>query len=260
MFFNNTIYFLKLLFFSWFLYAAKLKSLQFKGVNMARRSRLLLSGTPLHIIQRGNNRSVCFYSEDDYVFYINLLQDLAETYDCKVHAWCLMTNHVHLLLTPGASLSAGLFMKGLGQRYVQYINRTYQRTGTVWEGRYRSCLVQQESYLMACYRYIEMNPVRAGMVDHPAEYRWTSYRTNAQLEPSELITPHDCYIEFGSNTSERDEVYRRLFKSELQQELIDQIRGATNGNYVFGTAKFASQIAQTLGKRTVRALAGRPKK
>ena len=227
---------------------------------MARRPRLLVPGLPLHIIQRGNNRSVCFYSEDDYIFYIHLLKLLSETHGCKIHAWCLMTNHVHLLLTPTTPLSACSLMKGLGQRYVQNINRTYQRTGTLWEGRYRSCLVQHESYLMACYRYIEMNPVRAGMVDHPAEYRWTSYRANAELEPSALITPHDCYKELGSNVDQRAEAYRRLFKDELQQEVIDQIRDATNGNYVFGTGKFASQIAQALGKRTVRGFAGRPKR
>ena len=128
---------------------------------MARRPRVLLPGIPLHIMQRGNNRSACFYSDEDYIFYIDTLAVLAQLYGCKIHALCLMTNHVHLLLTPTCCAGAGLLMQGLGQRYVQYVNRTYQRTGTLWEGRFRSCLVQQENYVLACHRYIEMNPVRA---------------------------------------------------------------------------------------------------
>ncbi|QJI32080.1 transposase [Pseudomonas sp. ADAK18] len=227
---------------------------------MPRRPRVLLPGVPLHIIQRGNNRSVCFYSEDDYIFYIKNLAELAGVHGCEVHAWCLMTNHVHLLLTPSCISGAGLLMKGLGQRYVQYINRTYQRTGTLWEGRFRSCIVQQEEYVLACYRYIELNPVRAGMVDHPAEYRWTSYRENAQGESSSFIKPHAIYNELGCDVSRRTEAYRALFKGPLAPALIDQIRTSTNGNYVLGGSKFALEIAQALGKRVAPGIAGRPKK
>ncbi|ANF83628.1 Putative transposase [Pseudomonas antarctica] len=161
---------------------------------MARRPRVLLPDIPLHIIQRGNNRYACFYSDEDYIFYIDTLAVLAELYGCKVHALCLMTNHVHLLLTPSCCAGAGLLMKGLGQRYVQYVNRTYQRTGTLWEGCFRSCLVQQENYVLACYRYIETNPVRAGMVAHPGDYCWTSYRANAQGELSGFISPGEIGV------------------------------------------------------------------
>ncbi|WP_407294395.1 transposase [Stutzerimonas zhaodongensis] len=125
---------------------------------MPRRARLLLPGVPLHLIQRGNNRSACFYSEEDYLFYLDNLKLQAEQHGCAVHAWCLMTNHVHLLVTPSKPESASLMMKGLGQRFVQYINRTYDRSGTLWEGRFRSCLLQEEDYVLACYRYIEMKP------------------------------------------------------------------------------------------------------
>lgn len=134
---------------------------------MPRRARLLLPSVPLHLIQRGNNRSACFYAEEDYLFYLDNLKLQAEQHGCAVHAWCLMTNHVHLLVSPSKPESASLMMKGLGQRFVQYINRTYDRSGTLWEGRFRSCLLQEEDYVLACYRYIEMNPVRAGMVEHP---------------------------------------------------------------------------------------------
>jgi putative transposase len=171
-----------------------------------------------------------------------------------------MTNHVHLLLTPSCCAGAGLLMKGLGQRYVQYVNRTYQRTGTLWEGRFRSCLVQQDNYVLACYRYIEMNPVRAGMVAHPGDYRWTSYRANAQGELSGFISPHAVYNELGSGTAQRAEAYRSIFNERLSPGLIEQIRSSTNGNYVLGDQKFASEIAHALGKRVSQGVSGRPKK
>ncbi|MEX5544009.1 transposase [Pseudomonas pergaminensis] len=226
---------------------------------MARRPRVILPDIPLHIIQRGNNRSACFYSDEDYIFYIDKLDLLAELYGCKIHAMCLMTNHVHLLLTPTCFAGAGLLMKGLGQRYVQYINRTYQRTGTLWEGRFRSCLVQKDNYVLACYRYIEMNPVRAGMVAHPGDYRWTSYRANAQGEASSFLSPHAVYRELGSSTMQRAKSYRSLFKDRLSPELIEQIRFSTNGNYVLGDQKFAAEIEQALGKRVSQGVSGRPR-
>ena len=227
---------------------------------MARRPRVLLPDIPLHIIQRGNNRSACSYSDEDYIFYIDTLAVLAELYGCKVHALCLMTNHVHLLLTPTCCAGAGLLMKGLGQRYVKYVNRTYQRTGTLWEGRFRSCLVQQENYVLACYRYIEMNPVRAGMVAHPGDYRWTSYRANAQGELSGFISPHTVYSDLGSGAAQRAEAYRSIFMDRLSPELIEQIRSSTNGNYVLGDQKFASETAQILGNRVSPGVSGRSKK
>jgi putative transposase len=145
---------------------------------MPRRARLVMPGVAWHVIQRGNNRSACFYAEEDYRFYLNTLKEQADKFGCAVHAYVLMTNHVHLLLTPSRIDSVALTMKNLGQRYVQYINRTYRRSGTLWEGRYKSCLVQDETYVLACYRYIELNPLRAGMVKHVGDYRWSSYRTN----------------------------------------------------------------------------------
>jgi len=141
-----------------------------------------------------------------------------------------MTNHVHLLLTPYKPDSASLLMKHLGQRYVQYINRTYKRSGTLWEGRFRSCLAQTEDYLLACYRYIELNPVRAAMVNQPQDYRWTSYHANAQGKADPLITPHEQYLRLGLSHTELREAYRALFKAHLDEEVVSQIRSATNGN------------------------------
>ena len=227
---------------------------------MPRRARLLLPGVPLHLIQRGNNRSACFYADEDYLFYLDNLKLQAEQHGCAVHAWCLMTNHVHLLVTPSKPESASLMMKGLGQRFVQYINRTYARSGTLWEGRFRSCLLQEEDYVLACYRYIEMNPVRASMVEHPAEYRWSSYGANAHGLPSAIIEANPLYTQLGETADLRASAYRELFRYQLDPGLVDQIRSATNGNYALGNARFASEVEQALGRRAIRGRAGRPKR
>ena len=227
---------------------------------MPRRARLSLPGIPWHIIQRGKNRSVCFHAEADYQFYLHYLKEFADRFGCAVHAYVLMTNHVHLLLTPAREDSAGLLMKHLGQRYVQYINRTYQRSGTLWEGRFRSCLTQSEDYVLACYRYIELNPVRAAMVMKPQDYRWSSYHANGLGRANALISPHDEYRRLGRSDSDRRDAYRALFRAHLEEELVDEIRDATNGNYALGNKRFQRQIEKALGRRAVRGVSGRPVK
>lgn len=227
---------------------------------MPRRARLYLPGVPLHIIQRGNNRQACFFADEDYRFYLEWLAHHAKKTDCRVHAYVLMTNHVHLLVSASRPDGAGALMKALGQRYVQYVNRTYRRSGTLWEGRFRSCLTLEENYLLGCYRYIELNPVRAGMVEHPAEYVWSSYRANAQGEAGGLITPHSLYMALGEGAESRQAAYRELFRYELDPGMVDEIRAATNGNYVLGSERFAEQIAQALGRRVKKGRAGRPRK
>lgn len=225
---------------------------------MPRRARLLVPGVPVHLIQRGNNRSACFYADEDYRFYLDHLAEQAAKHDCAIHAWCLMTNHVHLLLTPRHADSLGRLMKALGQRYVQYVNRTYRRSGTLWEGRFRSCLLQEEAWVLACYRYIELNPVRAGTVEHPAEYRWSSYRANAQGEVGNLLAPHRLYLALAPEDEARREAYRELFRHELEPGRVDEIRQATNGNFVLGDSRFAAEVERMLGRRAVRGKAGRP--
>ena len=225
-----------------------------------RRPRVILPDTPLHIIQRGNNRQACFFADDDYRFYLEWLQEYAAMERVAIHAYVLMTNHVHLLLSAQTAAGAGRLMKRLGQRYVQYVNRTYRRSGTLWEGRFRSCLAQEEHYVMGCYRYIELNPVRAEMVEHPAECRWSSYRVNGQGEQSRLITSHPLYDALGDSPGDRRAAYRELFRYELNPGLVDEIRKATNGNYVLGTERFEQQVAAMLGRRVSRGVPGRPRK
>lgn len=226
---------------------------------MPRRARLSLAGIPWHIIQRGNNRSVCFFSEEDYRRYLDDLSELARRFGCAVHAYVLMTNHVHLLLTPEHADSAALMMKHLGQRYVQYVNRTYRRSGTLWEGRFRSCLTQTEDYVLACYRYIELNPVRAGMVNRPQDYRWSSYHANALGKADGLITPQGEYLRLSPDDTDRREAYRALFKAHIEAETMDEIRNATNGNFALGSGRFQKQIEEALGRRAQRGRSGRPR-
>ena len=227
---------------------------------MPRRPRITLPGIPLHLIQRGNNRQACFYADEDYLLYLDWLEEYALLSGCIVHSYVLMTNHVHLLLTPACSDSAGQLMKRLGQRYVQYVNRTYHRSGSLWEGRFRSCMTQEAEYVLGCYRYIELNPVRAGIIDHPAGYRWSSYRTNAQGEPSPLLQPHAVYRALGFDEHARAAAYRELFRHQLAPGMVDEIRSSTNGNYALGSQRFQQQLTEMLGRRVIPGRSGRPKK
>lgn len=227
---------------------------------MPRRPRLAASGIPLHIIQRGVNRATCFFAGDDYQFYLHYLGEHSRDFGCDIHAYVLMANHVHLLLTPREADSAARMMKHLGQRYVQYVNRINNRTGTLWDGRFRSCLTQAEDYVLACHRYIELNPVRAGMVSHPRQYRWSSYGANGEGKTSALLTPHPQYLRLGRGDPDRLENYRALFRAPVDKGTIDEIRQATNGNYALGSHKFQEKIAAALGRRAARGRAGRPRR
>ena len=224
---------------------------------MPRRARLAIPGVPLHLIQRGNNRQACFFADEDYRFYLDWLTEYTAKTNCRIHAYVLMTNHVHLLVSADRVEAPGAMMKALGQRYVQYVNRVYRRSGTLWEGRFRSCPIQEEAYLLACQRYIELNPVRAVMVEHPADYRWSSYRANAQGEEDRLVSPHPLYLALG-DAERRQANYRELFRYELEPGLVDQIRKATNGNFLLGDTRFAAGIEATLGRRVLPGKSGRP--
>jgi putative transposase len=226
---------------------------------MPRRLRLRPAGLPLHIIQRGNNRAACFVDNGDRLVYLAQLASLARRFDCSVHAYVLMTNHVHLLLTPRAEDGASLMMKHLGQRYVQYFNRRYDRTGTLWEGRFRSCPVHSESYLLACHRYVELNPVRAGLVTRPDEYAWSSFRANAGDEESSFLVTHDELRHLGATREHRRAAYLALFEDQLAPAVIDSIRLATNGNTALGDRSFQTELEIQLGRRARRGKAGRPR-
>jgi len=220
---------------------------------MPRRSKIIASGVPLHIIQRGNNRQSCFFADEDYQFYIEWLKEYSQSAGCSIHAYVLMTNHVHLLLSPQK-------IESVGQRYVQHINRTYKRSGTLWERRFRSSIIQQQDYLFVCQRYIEMNPVRAGIVDHPGEYRWSSYRINGQGDKSDLITHHVLYRNLGHDNEERQFACRGLFRHKLEPGEIDKIRKITNGNFALVSNRFTEEISEMLGRRVTPGKAGRPRK
>jgi len=226
---------------------------------MARKPRFNLPGMPQHVVQRGNNRQPCFYRQQDYRRYKAILEEEAAACDCAVHAFVLMTNHVHILVTPGSEHSLPRMMQRLGARYVRFVNAEYQRTGTLWEGRYKACLVGNEGYLLKCHMYIEMNPVRAGMVRLPDDYCFSSYRANAQGESCSLLKPHALYLELGTTADERCRAYRALFRDLPDAEDLHRIRESLNKELAYGNDRFREQL-EVMTSRAVRpGKVGRPK-
>jgi putative transposase len=229
-----------------------------EGVTMPRKPRIHLPGLPQHVIQRGNNREPCFYAPADCQYYLETVGEALVTHECRLHAYVLMTNHVHLLITPLRTRGISFLMQAIGRKYVQYINRTYRRSGTLWEGRYKASLIDSDAWLLTCMRYIEMNPVRAGMVAHPSAYRWSSYRSNAQGARSGLITPHGLYLSLGSTLSDRLFAYRRLFAGGLGAGEVEEIRAMVNQELVLGRKDFRDRIAQMTRRQVCRGRDGRP--
>ena len=217
---------------------------------MSRLPRLYLPDCAQHVIQRGNNREACFYGEEDYKAYLSFLKDAAEKYQVAVHAFVLMTNHVHLLVTPSDEQGVSRMMQAQGRKYVQYFNFTHRRTGTLWEGRYKSTLVSAEHYLLTVYRYIELNPVRAGMVAHASEYPWSSYQGNALGKPVQLLTAHPIYDQLGKTDEERQSAYRALFRGRMPERDLVAIREATNKAWALGDERFKAQIEAKTGRRS----------
>lgn len=227
---------------------------------MPRRARIHLPGQPLHIVLRGHNREPCFFAEEDYFTFLHWLGESLRDSSVALHAYVLMTKHVHMLLTPQRAEDVPALMISLGRRFVQYINKTYRRTGTLWDSRYKSSLIQSDLYLLTCQRYIELNPVRATMVDDPAQYRWSSYRTHALGVSDARLTPHPVYLALGATESDRQAAYRTLFRTELDAEAIADIRLALNQNQVLGNSRFHRQIEKMTGERREARPRGRPKK
>lgn len=227
---------------------------------MPRPRRLNIPFIPQHITQRGNNRQACFYADDDYRLYLGLLDKACRTHDCSLHAYCLMTNHVHLLMTPSAPAGASRVMQDVGRDFVRSFNRIHRRTGTLWEGRFKSSLVDTRRYCLVCYRYIELNPVRAGMVRHPADYPWSSYRYNANGNPAAPVIPHDCWLELGADNSSRQAAYRALFRESLEPSDIARIRDSLKTGLPTGNDRFRHEIEKALPVRLGHGKRGRPAK
>lgn len=227
---------------------------------MPRRPRLELPGMPLHIIQRGVNRCAVFIDNDDRRLYLHLLLRACRDFDIAVHAYVLMGNHVHLLatsLTPGAISDA---MHRLGQCYVQAFNRKHQRTGTLWDGRFKSCLVDSETYLLTVYRYIECNPVRAAMINSPAHYHWSSAQGNLGLRHDPVLTPHPVYIGLAGDQQTREKVYAQLLNEATSQDDLDAIRSHSKQEKALGSEQFQAKVEQLLGTEVSYKPLGRPSK
>ena len=226
---------------------------------MARLPRLTPAGIPQHLIQRGNNRQACFCCEEDFIAYAGWLREYSVKHQVKIHAWVFMTNHVHLLATPETDDGISRMMQSLGRMYVRYFNRAYRRSGTLWEGRYKSCLVQSDGYLLECYRYIELNPVRANMVEKPAEYYWSSHSTNALGKQSALLTPHAEYLKLGRTPEQRLNRYQSLFSEHMEKSRVDQITSMTEKGLALGSNSFKEQIEKLHSRRVTAGKVGRPR-
>jgi len=226
---------------------------------MPRRARMYMPGLPYHVVQHGNNREACFIEPDDYLHSLELWKETTRRYGLAVHAYCLMTNHVHFLASPAKKNSLSKVMKVTGSRYAQYVNRKYQRTGTLWEGRHRSSLIQSDCYFLICSRYIELNPVRANIVKSPEEYRWSSYAVNAWGDVSWLES-HEEYLELGSASEARCQAYRALFKYQLSEENLHLIRKAVHYCQPIGDDRFKQQIEEKYGIKSGQMKHGRPRR
>lgn len=227
---------------------------------MPRKGRFYLPGVPVHVVQRGNNRQAVFYDEQDYRAYLKWLEEGAARYGCPIHAYVLMTNHVHLMVTPADGEGIGRLLQYLGRHYVLYINHRYGRSGTLWEGRYKASLIQAQAYLLTCYRYIELNPVRAGLVRGPGQYRWSSYGYNALERDDRLVTPHGSYLALGRSRTERAENYKGLFKAHVDDEQLKEIRAAWQTGTPLGNDRFKAEVEAMLGRKVGQPRRGRPQK
>ena len=225
---------------------------------MPRKPRFFLPGVPVHVVQRGHSREPVFFENDDYHAYLHWVEEAADRYDCAIQTYVLMTNHIHLLLTPQDKDSVSRMMQYIGRRYVPYVNQTYGTSGSIWEGRYKASLIHDEQYLLTCMRYIELNPVRANMINNPSQYRWSSYRCNAQGKDNRLITSHDLYKRLGRTMKDRCEAYKELFKAHVDKDDLNDIRSALQTGTPLGNEYFKEKIEKKLKTRVGQNRRGRP--
>ena len=222
---------------------------------MPRQPRLFIPGQPQHIVVRGHSRAPVFMQEDDFRYFYRCLREAAHKNLLSIHAWVLMHNHIHLLVTPANENALAKTMQSVGRRYAHYFNRRYHRTGSLWEGRYKSSLVDTDYYLLSCYRYIELNPVRAGMVIQPEDYAYSSYHANALGKVDSMVTPHELFLDYISvdasvklSESEKADsdtrrVYRQLCSEVLDRKILSDIRRGTEKGLGIGRADFLLKVA-----------------
>jgi putative transposase len=209
---------------------------------MPRQPRYTLAGIPQHIIQRGHNRQSTFFGDNDYRHYMTFLREACVRHHCQLHAYVLMSNHVHLLMTPNEPQAIVKVMQSVGRRYVGYVNDLYHRTGTLWEGRYRASLVDSERYVLGCYRYIEQNPLRAKVVSDLREYPWSSFAHHIGERVDPLVVDHEHYLLLGRSAGERQAAYRNLMHSPFDDALLSVIRETTNQCLVLGDEGFKVKV------------------
>jgi putative transposase len=225
---------------------------------MPRPPRIDFPGLPLHLIVRGNDRKPIFFSDDDRLYFLQCIGKISAKRACEIHAFVLMPNHVHMLATPRREHAASRMMQDLGRAYVAHVNKLHGRTGALYEGRFRSSLVETTRYFLACMRYIEMNPVRARITQDPRRYEWSSYGQNITGDPTGLVTPHSEYLSLGRDCAERARAYRRLFDIPQEDEdLLAIRRGARHGTAV-GTQSYCQELSKLLGRTVAFVPQGRP--
>lgn len=226
---------------------------------MPRIGRLIIPNYPHHVIHRGHNRQAIFASDDDYLYYLDNLAEWKNKLGCSLYAYCLMTNHVHLIVDPGDDPeSLAKLMKRVAGRQTRYVNRLEGRSGTMWEGRYRSSIICKDTYLLACCRYVEMNPVRAYIVGHPSEYRWSSFRE--KTGELEIVDPDPCFVALAKDAAQRKQAYETLVLSSVPEGEWEQIREAIQRGHLTGKHQLEEQVAEKLGIRLEMKRLGRPKK
>lgn len=225
---------------------------------MARLPRPDLAGIPQHIVQRGNNRLPCFLDDEDRHRYLQCLLQCLDRFGCRLHAYVLMDNHTHLLVTPGQAGAVSRLMHTFARNYTGMFNHRHDRTGTLWEGRYKACLVDSDAYFLACSRYIELNPVRAWIAADPADYPWSSHRANAGCDHDPLLSPHACYLALGSDPASRAAAYRGLFDEVLPDDVVAEIRRYLRQQRALGSDRFRAWVQARTGRFATARPPGRP--
>ena len=227
---------------------------------MGRQSRINIVGVPQHIVQTGHNRLPCFFDDEDYQFYLKSLRTASDQYQVEIHAYVLLPNSIQIIATPRIDKGISSMMQSLGRRYVQYVNHRYKRSGTLWEGRYKSSLIDSENYLLTCYRYVELRPLHLGLVENLEEYPWSSYHHHCGEKKDWLIQDHRLFNALGDKDDERCNAYSSSFRYRFDRRMIDFIAETVNMGQVLGGDAFKDNIEAIANHRVRPLKRGRPKK